>query len=299
MGFLFYMKKLDFNTEIEKLDTGYSFDRFIYKDIHSKSIASCPKHGEFETSLARLRKRQRCPKCSKEDKVFSNEEFISKAEKIHNYSYDYSHCNWTDSKCKVKIRCPKHGLFEQFASNHLKRYGCIKCKIERQFDSFVKKSNNIHNNKWNYSKSIYKNNKTAIEIVCQYHGSFWQRPDNHLQGNGCPACKLSKGEIMIVDILNKLNIKHISQKTFDECKSKYKLRFDFWLPEYNTCIEYDGPQHETAIDFFGGISNLEKNIYHDNIKSLFCINNNINLIRISYKLKPNIEEYILGQLKKN
>ena len=223
MGFLFYMKKLDFNTEIEKLDTGYSFDRFIYKDIHSKSIASCPKHGEFETSLARLRKRQRCPKCSKEDKVFSNEEFISKAEKIHNYSYDYSHCNWTDSKCKVKIRCPKHGLFEQFASNHLKRYGCIKCKIERQFDSFVKKSNNIHNNKWNYSKSIYKNNKTAIEIVCQYHGSFWQRPDNHLQGNGCPACKLSKGEIMIVDILNKLNIKHISQKTFDECKSKYKL----------------------------------------------------------------------------
>ena len=155
------------------------------------------------------------------------------------------------------------------------------------------RSNITHNNKYDYSKSIYKNLRTKIIIICPIHGEFLQSPKNH-KYSGCPKCNESKGEKMINKILDDKYIKYIKQKKFDKCENIKKLSFDFYLPDYNVCIEYDGEQHYKPITYFGGIKRYEIQKKRDEIKNIYCIENNIKLLRISYKenIKEKIEKYI-------
>lgn len=99
---------------------------------------------------------------------------------------------------------------------------------------------------------------------------------------GCANC--SKMELLISDILSKHHISYISQARFQECKNIFPLPFDFYLPEYNTAIEYDGEQHTKPIDFFGGEDGYQKRIINDNIKNQYCKEHNINLIRLPHTL---------------
>ena len=156
-------------------------------------------------------------------------------------------------------------MFEQRPHNHLKGQGCPVCNIEDLANTkrlstkeVIKLSSKIHDNKYDYSLLIYKNNKTKIKIICPIHGEFLQSPIIHMIGSGCPKCNTSKGESKIVKYLNDNQIDYLHQKTFDECKYKNKLRFDFYLPKYNLAIEYDGEQHFNCNEFFGGIEEFEK-----------------------------------------
>lgn len=97
------------------------------------------------------------------------------------------------SKIKVKISCPIHGCFEITPNHHLNGKGCRFCGINRRikiqedtFESFVKKANNIHGD-YSYIPP-YLGNKIKIKIVCNTHGVFEMRPNNHLSGQGCPRC---------------------------------------------------------------------------------------------------------------
>ena len=128
----------------------------------------------------------------------------------------------------------------------------------------------------------YINSKTYVDIICKKHGVFKQTPDGHIQEQGCPKCHLSKGEIKISNFLNQHNIEYIPQKTFEGCISKRKLPFDFYLPEKNIAIEYDGEHHFIRNEFFGGNKELELSKIRDEIKDNYCKNNSINLIRIPY-----------------
>jgi len=81
---------------------------------------------------------------------------------------------------------------------------------------------------------------------------------------------------------------------FNDCLSDkgYPFRYDFFLPEYNTCIEYDGIQHYESIEYFGGDDKLNKTKINDNIKTNYCIDNNITLIRIPYTKFSSISEIL-------
>jgi len=104
----------------------------------------------------------------------------------------------------------------------------------------------------------------------------------HLKGQGCPICKESKGEKKVREFLIKHNIIFIPQHTFFECKNTNVLPFDFYLPDYNTCIEYDGIQHFKPVNRFGGEKGFLLTKQNDLIKNKFCLVNKINLIRIPY-----------------
>ena len=111
------------------------------------------------------------------------------------------------------------------------------------------------------------------------------------------GCLISKGENKIADILSKQNISHQRQHCFQYCvnpKTNSPLRFDFYLPDYNCCIEYDGIQHFQEVDYFG--SSLTDNQYRDSIKNQYCINNNIGLIRIPYWDYDKIDKQYLNNL---
>lgn len=170
----------------------------------------------------------------------------------------------------------------------LKGNGCKKCHLER----FSKSKSKTHNE---YVRELELKNanvevvgayikaKIPIEHRCKICGSLWiAMPDNVLHGTGCPICNVSRGEKEISTYLSKKNINFIPQYTFDECKNKKLLPFDFYLPEYNLCIEYDGEQHYKPVNFFGGKEKLEKTTQRDRIKTNFCLTNNIKLLRIRY-----------------
>lgn len=131
-------------------------------------------------------------------KKLTNQEFVDKANKIHNNKFDYSKVNYQGNRYRVKIICSKHGEFNQFAKNHLKGVGCQKCALDisskkaqdsRRLNTndFITKAKLIHGDKFNYSLVDYKNNKTNIKIICSEHGVFKQTPSNHLR-SGCEKC---------------------------------------------------------------------------------------------------------------
>jgi hypothetical protein len=149
--------------------------------------------------------------------------------------------------------------------------------------SFIEDCITKRGDKYNYSLVSYINSKTKVDIICLEHGNFKQMPHSHLSGVGCPKCQESKGEREIRKILEFNNLEYISQHSFKDCFYKNELRFDFYLPKLNICIEYDGEQHFRPVDFYGGEENFKIQKSRDLIKSNYCNLNNIKLIRISYK----------------
>jgi len=165
----------------------------------------------------------------------------------------------------------------------------IKTKTIKYSKLFFTLANEIHQHKYDYSCSDYINMNTPIDIICPIHGIFSQKPSGHIyNSNGCPICNESKGERIIKNLFETNNISYEQQKTFEDCKNIKVLPFDFYLPEYNICIEYDGEQHFRAYKIFGGEDKLEKRIFLDKIKTKYCETNDIKLIRIKYD--ENIEE---------
>jgi hypothetical protein len=160
-------------------------------------------------------------------------------------------------------------------------------------EQFIEKAKIVHGDRFDYSQTEYINNNFKVKILCPRHGYFEQRPSTHLEGQGCPVCKKSKGELKIEQWLIKNHVSYIPQKTFPECRGKkYPLRFDFYLPEYNICIEFDGNQHFSRYPFFIKNPILVDLKYaeikaHDKTKTDFCSSKDIKLIRLKHKQSIN------------
>ena len=126
---------------------------------------------------------------------------------------------------------------------------------------------------------------------CLICGCKWSpRPSNLLSGYGCPICNESKGERQVSMWLEQHKMIYIPQKRFNDCCDKNTLPFDFYLPDYNICIEYQGKQHYEPIEYFGGEDTLLYTQYHDKIKRDYCIYKNISLICIPYW--EDVDEYL-------
>jgi hypothetical protein len=134
------------------------------------------------------------------------DKFIEKAQKRHGNKYDYSKVEYRGSKEKVCIICPKHGEFWQYPQDHVRGNNCPLCANENRGskqrltkDEFIKKAQEVHGNKYDYSKVNYKNINTKITIICPIHGEFEQIGINHILGQGCPKCAgkgLNRDEII-------------------------------------------------------------------------------------------------------
>lgn len=292
------MKKHTKETIIKKLrkiyEDFYDYSKVDYKSYNENITLICPKHGEFNKTPKMLSLGVGCPKCSRN--MPSIKELINEFNLIHNNKFKYNVNEYKNNKQIIEIECPIHGKFKQSIKNH-KKYGCKKCSRKYLDEKmFINSSNEIHDNFYDYSKIDFINNKTKVEIICPLHGKFKQKPNTHLMGHGCPICKQSKGELEIRKYLKEKNIKFEEQKKFKNCKNKRELPFDFYLPEFNICIEFDGKQHFEVIEKFGGEKEFEKVKLRDEIKNNYCKLNNIRLIRIKYN--QNIEKKLNSIFKK-
>ncbi|MCK9415301.1 hypothetical protein M0Q97_01430 [Candidatus Dojkabacteria bacterium] len=234
------------------------------------------------------------------------EKFIIDANEKHNNKYDYSKVIYINNKIPVIIICPEHGQFIQRPDSHLRKIGCpvcgqIKCAKNqlKSLETFIVESNIKHGFKYNYDSTIYNGSHKKVLIRCLKHGYFSQTPNAHLKGCGCPICTESHGEREIRVFLQNNDINFIYQKTFKGCKYKNLLKFDFYLPKYNICIEYDGKQHFSSFYKFGGEEILKIQKIKDSIKTKYCNDNNIFLFRINYDNIINIKLKDLLQKIKN
>jgi len=224
------------------------------------------------------------------------EYFVEKAKKIHGDRYNYDKVVYVNNKTKVIITCPKHGDFLQTPSDHM-RGGCLKCAGQnKSTQEFISEGRSVHGDRYDYSKVVYVNAKTKVTITCPTHGDFSQTSSDHLKSHGCPICNESKGEKTIASFLENNNILFEREKRFKNCRNKLPLSFDFYLPDLNLCIEYDGRQHFKSLSFWGGEKGFKRNKNNDKIKNEYCENNKINLLRISYKDFKNINKILENNL---
>jgi very-short-patch-repair endonuclease len=111
---------------------------------------------------------------------------------------------------------------------------------------------------------------------------------------------MSHGEVLISNFLDENKIKYNYNKSLKDCISSSKLRFDFYLTEYNICIEFDGIQHFFPCEMFGGEEEFQKLKIRDSIKNEWCSVNGIKLIRFKYNQKKDeIESLLRKELKLN
>jgi len=264
----------------------YDYSLVNYKNNKIQIEIICSIHGIFLQRPSDHLSGCKCPYCYGTPKK-TNDQIKKDFLKIHNNQYDYSLVDYNGVFTKIKIKCTKcNNIFEQTPHDHLKGQGCPKCiGKNRSIDELKNILNNIHNNKYNYELLDNTNTKIKYKIVCPIHGEFLQYLYHHINGEGCPKCNESKGEKEIRNILEKNNIKYESQKTFPNCKHKQLLKFDFYLPNHNIIIEYDGEQHFKPNNFFGGDESFKNTQIRDNIKNEYCKQKNINLLRIKYDEK--------------
>ena len=280
----------------------YDYSKTVYIKASEKSIIICPQHGEFKQCLYEHLKGCGCPFC-RDNRHISIEERKIILSKIHNNRYDYSKFIYEKANTKIIVICPIHGEFSIMYRNHFQGQGCKKCNKKHYLtiDSFIQKFNEIHLNRYDYSKFIFIDSFTKGIIICPLHGDFSQTPNNHYSHkSGCPKCKSSKGEILIRTWLQLKNITYIEQHYFEDCRGKRrKLPFDFWLPKDNICIEFDGKQHFEIIkrskDSDINEQTLKRTQISDNIKNNYCKEKGIHLLRIPYTEIKNIDNILTKQ----
>jgi len=167
----------------------YDYSKVVYTNSHTKVVIICLIHGDFEQRpVKHVNNSQGCPKCSKKYN-YTTEEFIIKANLIHDNKYLYEYTFYKNNHSLVSITCLEHGIFKQRPNDHLIGKGCPTCGINRSNTAeFIEKSVCIHKERYLYDKVSYVNNYTKVIITCPQHGDFEQTPASHIQGHGCPSC---------------------------------------------------------------------------------------------------------------
>lgn len=207
----------------------YDYSQVVYRGGQVKITVICKvvqngdHHGPFEIRPNNhVNHGTGCPKCHPTAAI-DKKEFFKRAKELHGDYYDYSKVVFVNQKTRITIICPVHGEFKQLIKSHVgaQKKGCMKCghkksaeASRKDIDHFLEKAKKIHGKTYDYSDVVYVNSGQNVEIGCPKHGSFWQTPDNHYAGRGCPICCESTGEVRIRTWLENRSIPFLSQKRF-------------------------------------------------------------------------------------
>lgn len=283
-----------------------------YKGAHSKLKYKCPKHGIKEITLANFEKNKLgCNECGNELISLTNRGCINDYNNIIKEKHikilncdEYINIKMTN----LKVICNNcKNIFITNLENLLQSNGCCKqcsykiisqknlMSVENVKNIISSKNNNILTNPQDYIGALIPN----LKIKCGSCGNIFTKSlSNYKRANftgKCPNCSpVSYGEYLIAMFLNKYNVTYTRQEHFNgECRDINPLPFDFYLPDYNLCIEFDGKYHYEVIF---GEENYYKTILHDAMKNNYCKWNNISLLRIPYWKKNNIENILIETL---
>lgn len=234
-----------------------------------------------------------CPKCS--NHIQRTQEMYISDVAIANPNIEVLG-EYVNNITPILHKCLIHNVeWNVVPINILRGHGCKQCANDllreqrvKSHEQYVVDLKHINPNIIVVDK--YINAHIPLLHKCLIDGNEWYAtPNNTLNGCGCTKCTvISKGEQAIRIWLDNSMLVYEQQKRFEDCKDINPLPFDFYLPNHNCCIEYDGEQHYKPIDYFGGEDAFETTVKHDNIKNEYCKTNDIKLLRIPYF--KNVEE---------
>lgn len=300
----------DYNAKELVESKGLEFVKITRENSQLCIYYICPKHryvGVQKTSLESIRRMTvGCPYCigrNKTTESFKKELFdINPSIRVKG--------EYVDAKTPIECECLiDHTIWSPIPNRMLRGCGCPECgriasnkNSTKSNDIFVAQLNDANPDILPLQEYIQA--KISIWVMCKKCGHQWlATPDNLLHGGCCLECSATPNEKKLGDILIQYGFKIERQKKYNNCRDKLPLPFDIYLLEYNILIEYDGEQHYHPVNF-GGISyedaydNFIKTQYHDSIKTQYCNDNNIPLIRVPYWEKNNLEEFIVLQLQR-
>lgn len=289
--------KIKWNTKLvqEEMDKDNYKLLSEYKNNREKLDIKCSKGHIYKANWDNYyNKGTRCPYCS--GRIISidyiREELLKDGTILISEEY-------INSCTHLKLKCPKCEKEYSSTWNNLKKgKRCPYCRHNHTIDlEYIKN----FANKLGYKvlSDSYEGAFKEIKFECPHHHKFNLVWTYFQKGTRCPYCKTSKGEEKISEVLFKYKIINEREKVFKGCVYKGNLRFDFYLPNQNICIEYDGKQHFEPQDFSGhgnSESEFKETQLRDSIKTQYCKDNNIKLIRIPYWDFDNIETILKKEL---
>jgi len=232
-------------------DNKYIYKLSQYVSAKDPMNIECPEHGTF-TQMPTIHLRgYGCPGCGN---VRTLQSFIQQATVKHDGKYDYSNTVYTGTYDRVLIECPEHGEFDQVAKDHLNGCGCIQCDKSHKIDrsEFIKRAREVHGDTYDYSATVYRTDKTKVNIICQHHGMFSQRPNAHLRGQGCKPCN---------------NTGRYSHTMFDRKPELKEIPSIFYIVKITSPLEailkVGITKVSTYARFKGGYSGLEIEVLHE------------------------------------
>jgi hypothetical protein len=294
----------------ELFNKKYSYISLEFINNYSYIIYKCPKHGIIKQRVANHLKGCGCKYCGIEKRAAERktpfEEFVQKANKIHNNKYVYLELLTKNKRTYIKYICKEHGEQCQCMSNHLKGCGCEKCGGTKKLteEELKDRLKTKFGDKISYIGNYKGMDNVNTKFKCNVCGNEFKNSFANVMGmiNGCHHCSESLGAKKITCFFNSLNIKFIPEKWFKTCKDQNPLPFDFYIPSYNILIEYNGKQHYKPVRWSNSLTieqakqNLKKQRHHDWIKRSFCKKHNIKLITIPYWEYDNIEKILTEEL---
>lgn len=276
---------------------------YFHCNLHNYDFSASPRSFLYKNSLC-------CPMCMCENdrwnKPLYDDLYRYYVEDV--YGYIYKGNEFKDGKCVISFLCKDHinkGI-QKVPFHNIKSSKCC-CKYCNGYSRTTEEFKEIVKRKLPNISIIgeYTLAGNRIECKCDICGHIWTPlAYNLITGFGCPNCNTSNSENKVGEVLKKFQLKYERQKRFEDCKDKNTLPFDYYLSDYNVAIEYDGEQHYMNVNWTGKMSLEQLNMAfslvqkHDKIKTEYCKNNNIQLIRIPYWEKNNIEYYLFDNFVK-
>ena len=231
-------------------------------------------------------------------------------ERDYNYPFEHNLARKTSAYWKCKCDCGNIITVRgtNLRNGKTKSCGCLsKEKAAQRFSEMNRKNiSQLQGKTFGYLTALYpleerKHGAIVWHCQCKCGNTYDVRSDSLVSGHTISCgCIKSLGEYQIEQILIQNNIKYEKQKSFEDLRGATNnaiLRYDFYLPEYNRLIEFDGEQHFYSVKGYwnGAFSNLEIQKERDNKKNIYAKNHNISLVRIPYWKRNNITlEMILG-----
>ena len=275
----------------------YDYSKVKYVNAKTKVCIICPIHGEFwQKPSDHACTGHKCPECAKIKRGLSGrlskEEVINRIIDLRGNKFNFSKFDYQGFHSKTTLICKEHGEFIITPANALDsrtKEICPYCDNHSHYvnlEHFILRARKTHGDKYDYSKVELKTSNDKVCIICPEHGEFWQTPGRHIYGDGCPACgqnlnTKSKSEEEIENLLIKYNIKYVSQKAIpSKVNPSGWLYADFYLPELNTIVEYNGEQHYRKVNIWE--KHYDRQQARDEELRQYCKDNNIKLIEIRY-----------------
>lgn len=279
-----------------------------YQKDNIKVDCKCKLCGHtWQATPSNLLRKKGCAKCHHRKiskmQTKSTVQFIEELNSINPHIQILE--EYQNSHIPIHCQCTIHQIYFTSMPTHLLqgKTGCPVCSGDKTRQKLMKTQEQYTQELLNANPNIevigkYIGARSPLQVQCKICNHVWSPiAGSLLSGNGCPHCSSSKGELLISKILEGHNIKYIPQMKFMNLQGVGGglLSYDFYLPLYNTLIEFQGQFHD-------GTAYIEKqNDYfpiqqaHDVLKREYAKTHNINLLEIWYYDK-NIEEILTSYL---